>query len=139
MTKAFMDKYQYEAGDFHFEYYAPAPFKGTIERSFAWLSYDAETYFQAKEEMLTDRRMTSEALDGKTAFDFTFYLNHTNRFPYWFTAFGCNDETHTLVFIGIYVGFDSEDYEFCSLAETNLEMFIRHFYGEWYDWDSFSE
>ena len=138
MTKGFMDKYPYLDGDFQYHWYAPyfLIWIGYIERSFAWLSYDAETYLQAKEAMLKDRWMESEQLDGKTAFGYTFYVNYAYSFADHFTAFGCNDETHTLVFIGIFVDCDSNDYEKCQLAETDLEAFLQYFYGEWYEWDS---
>ena len=86
--------------------------------------------------MLNDRQTENEQFDGKTAFGYTFYLNHDYRFPDYFTAFGYKDETRTLVFIGIYVSSRNKEIEYCSYAETDLEAFIQHFYGEWYDWNS---
>ncbi len=135
ITEEFLDDYEILDGDFHFDFYERFPFIGSSERSFAWMSYDAVIYTEAKQALIASRNEADERLDGKTVNGVTFYMNFAGRFPDWFTAFGCNDETHTLVFLGFSLGFDNPEYEFCSLAETDFGAFLEHFYGEWYDWN----
>ena len=135
VEKSFMDEYKYKDGDFHYDFYEAAPFMDITERSFAWMSYDFETYKKAKGTMLASRGEGEARFDAQTAFGYTFYMNYKYSFPDWFTAFGYNDDTATLVFIGLYLDSDSSEFAYCPLAETDLDEFLRHFYGEWYDWE----
>lgn len=135
VEKSFMDDYPHENGNFHYDCYESALFMGTTERSFAWMSYDVETYKKAKGTMLASRGEGEARFDAQTAFGYTFYMNYEYSFPDWFTAFGYNDDTATLAFIGLYLDSDSSEFAYCPLAETDLGEFLRHFYGEWYDWE----
>ena len=56
------------------------------------------------------------------------------HFPNWFTAVGYNDISKTLVFIGFYAN-GKEEAEKFAIAETDFAAFLKHYYGEWYNWE----
>lgn len=138
----FLDTYPYLNGDFYHDYLDKGWNEGTIDRAFIWLTYERETYEQAKQECIETREGENPDLDGKQAFGFTFYVNcewdednELQKFPRYFTAFGYNDEKCTLVFIGFYGGQYGADMENVETAKTDLEGFIKNYFGEWYDWE----
>ena len=133
----FLTEYSYTDGNFFYNFYEPVLLSCT-DRSFAWLSYDDEdTYQQAKQSRLDTRWTEKETFDGQEAFGFTFYLywtyENSTGFPHWFTAFGYDDERQMLVFIGFYCSQEKEEQNVL-LAETDFGAFLKHFYGEWFEW-----
>ncbi len=133
LTREFLDKYQYSDGFFRYEGFEPDLFK-LVERALVWLTYEDDVYALAKSEMLNARNMENEMLDGTEAFGFVFYMNKNFSFPSCFTAIAFNDSAQTLLFIGFCIEEDNEDYNYCQLAESNMEGFLMHYFCEWYDW-----
>ena len=140
---AFFEQYPYADGGYHYDDTEEGLGSNLLERAFAWLCYDDPTvYEQAKLTCMEERSTENAALDGKEAFGFTFYVNEEwdyireqQRFPYRFTAFGYNDATSTLVFIGFCCGREDEK-EQLQTAETDLAGFIQTYFGEWYAWQA---
>lgn len=141
----FLKKYSYLDGNYYYDENYTTKFlfftENEVDRAFIWLTYDVEIYEQWKQECLENRHSQNSDLDGKEAFGFTFYSNYEwsqhneyNRFPYHFTAFGVNDQTNTLVFIGFYCNKQSDEEKLQS-AKTDLEGFIQNYFGEWYNWE----
>ena len=145
LEREFLTDYPYKSGNFYFHYYGSL-FSYNVDKSFVWLSYDQpEVYLNAKESRFESRRsdILDYSLDGTEAFGFTFYLTYDFQdegkscFPRWFTAFGFNDETQTLVFIGIYFSYTlEEDKQYVEHFETNFSAFLTHYYGDWFDWEA---
>lgn len=135
LTPEFLDQFPYLDGDFHYrEESENFIFGPTLERSFAWIKYDADQYDQAKESWLAGKKMNEESVDGQTAYGFTFNLIYAYQYPKWIFLFGNNDVTQTLVFMGFYISNDHNDFDNCSLVETDIGAFLQKFYGDWYDW-----
>ena len=141
LTVEFLEKYPYADGNYYYAY-EETLFSKEVDRAFIWLTYDNEIYSQAKQECLETRDAENADLDGKKAFGFTFNTkyefgpNETNKFPYYFTAFGYNDKKNTLIFIGFFGGRTSnKEREEVEIAKTDLEGFIKNYFGEWYDWE----
>ncbi len=137
----FLDKYPYLDGFYNYDDEGGG-WDGTTDRAFSWLTYNQDIYEQAKQECIETRESENPDLDGKQAFGFTFYLNYEwdadhelMKFPHHFTAFGYNDEKCTLVFIGFYGGQHGAERETVATAKTDLEGFIKNYFGEWYDWE----
>lgn len=148
----FLSDYPYQDGGFHwycrkaflFSFWGGIPAFGVdtkAERSFVWLTYDdAETYRNAKQSRLDNRyEVRDPSLDGTVAYGFTFYINcdFNNKwrgsfYPNHFTAFGYNDETQTIVFLGLHYFQSSEP---STYLNKSFSKFLKHFYGKWYDWD----
>lgn len=148
----FLTDYPYRDGGFHwyrrkallFSFWLGIPavgFDTKAERSFVWLTYDdAETYQSAKQARLNRKYEVRDAsLDGTVAFGFTFYVNcdFSNKwrgsfYPSHFTAFGYNDETQTLVFLGLHYFQSSGPGRYLN---KSFDKFLKHYYGKWYDWD----
>ncbi len=134
--KQFLEDYHYADGDYYYEicdYY----FGDIIERSFVWLIYnDGEIYQSAKQNKLESRNSELPSFDGAEAYGFTFYINYELQFPQTFTTIGFNDEKQTLIFIGFHGYSENGDNKaFISLAETDFAAFLKHYYGEWYNWE----
>ncbi len=129
----FVKKYTYIDGNFIYDYYG-VMFIDEIDKAFAWLTYNEDEYVKAKQDNDFDNL---EAFDsGRSVYGFTFFLRKNWDFPNYFTAMGFNDEKHTIVFIGFYGKTDNEDTKaFISLAKTDFAAFLKHFYGEWYNWE----
>ncbi|MBR3623879.1 MAG: hypothetical protein IKN43_11115 [Selenomonadaceae bacterium] len=147
LEKDFLTDYPYKDGSFNYDLYHPSLFSKVVERSFIWLSYDdEETYQHAKQSRFDNRIDTIESFDGTEAFGFSFFMNYysyddsekpnkEDLFSIQFTAFGFNDETQTLVFIGF--GCDQPQKEPKNeLAKTDFPAFLTHYYSEWFDWDA---
>lgn len=152
VEQSFLTEYPYRDGGFHyyqrkaflFSFWGGIPMFGVdtkAERSFVWLTYDdAETYRNAKQSRLDNRyEVRDDSLDGTVAYGFTFYIrcDFNNKwrgsfYPNHFTAFGYNDETQTLVFIGLHYFQSSEPSRY---LDKSFGKFLKHFYGKWYDWD----
>lgn len=156
LEKDFLTRYPYQDGDFRryckkkffFSLWGGIPHFGvgpTAERSFVWLTYDdAETYRDAKQSRFGQRQrqeVSDSSLDGTVAFGYTFYINNDffanplgSQYPYHFTAFGYNDDTQTLVFLG-FLGSGKKQTAYVDLAKTDFSAFLSHYYGDWYDWE----
>ena len=74
-------------------------------------------------------------------FGFSFYLfedfhsssDEKTHFPEWFTAFGFNDGTQTMVFLG-FLCYGEDDQPYC--ANVDFSEFLMHYYGDWFDWEA---
>lgn len=142
LEQEFLTNYPYKSGNF---YYCKEQklFSYDVEKSFVWLSYDqAKVYLDAKESRFNSRRDLLEyTLDGSEVFGFTFYLfedfhssnDEKSHFPEWFTAFGFNDGTQTMVFLG-FLCYGEDDQPYC--ANVDFSAFLMHYYGEWFDWET---
>lgn len=142
VSSDFLKKYPYLKGDYHYDFDE----KGwgrkidVIERAFVWLTFDQITYEQVKKTCEELRDNENADLDGKKAFEFTFYTIHEwddvheySKFPYYFTAYGYNNDNNTFVFIGFYTYKDDSREKLH--AGTDLEGFIQTYFGEWYNWE----
>ncbi|MDY3864234.1 MAG: hypothetical protein SOZ51_09055 [Eubacteriales bacterium] len=133
----FLTEYAYQSGNYFYQFDEDF-FPNCTDKSFAWFSYDDESIYQNAKQSRFDKRFTeSESYDGTEAFGFSFYLYWTAEgsvgFPNWFTAFGFNDQTKTLVFLGFYSNRSQED-QYIRLIGTDFGGFLTHYYGDWYDW-----
>lgn len=151
LEKDFLTDYPYRDGGFRwyckkgffFSLWGGIPYFGVAtkaERSFVWLTYDdEETYRDAKQSRIdAEKDAFDHSLDGTVAFGYTFYINDDFRdwrgsqYPYHFTAFGYNDETRTLVFLGLLSGKKSNPRDY---LEESFAALLEHYYGEWFDWE----
>ena len=109
-----------------------------------WLTYDdPDVYASAKASRLNYVAVYSDSFDGNAeAFGFSFCFNRTptdamqhSTKKLQHEAFGYNDETRTLVFVGFDAHGDKER-AYAALADTDYEAFLSHYYGEWFDWEN---
>ena len=106
-----------------------------------WLTYDdPDVYASAKASRLHYVAAYRNFLHSAEAFGFSFCCHRTptdamqhstKRLQH--EAFGYNDETRTLVFVGFDAHGDKER-AYAALANTDYEAFLSHYYGEWFDW-----
>ena len=108
-----------------------------------WLTYDdPDVYASAKASRLHYVAAYRNSFHSAEAFGFSFCCHRTPTKAMQHStkklrheAFGYNDETRTLVF----VGFDAhgkKEKKYAALAETDYEAFLSHYYGEWFDWEA---
>jgi len=143
--KELLTTYQYCNGNFFYDYSDPTLFSRCIERVFAFLTYDdSEIYQSAKQYCFDTRKTDLVSFDGTVAFGFVFNiyydwsdLNDSNetQFPKWFTAFGFNDGTQTLVLLGFCCDLPQKE-PYVELAKTDFSAFLTHYYGDWFDWEA---
>ena len=109
-----------------------------------WLTYDdPDVYASAKASRLHYVAAYSNSFDGNAeAFGFSFCFSRTptdamqhSTKKLQHEAFGYNDETRTLVFVGFDAHGDKER-AYAALADTDYEAFLSHYYGEWFDWEA---
>lgn len=146
----FLTDFPYQDGNFYYDdsYSGFIPFFSSswVEKSFVWLIYDdAEIYLNAKQSRFEKKNALHNSFDGTNAFGFTFNVfcdfhspyvgDGESGFPELFTAFGFNDETNTLVFIG-FNGNGKKEQKNIELAKTNFSAFLTHYYGDWFDWEA---
>ena len=108
-----------------------------------WLTYDdPDVYAAAKQSRLHYVAAYRNFLHSAEAFGFSFCCHRTptdamqhstKRLQH--EAFGYNDETRTLVFVGFDAHGDKER-AYAALANTDYEAFLSHYYGEWFDWEA---
>ena len=81
------------------------------ERVLLFFEYDDETYFQAKEYVFENLKLSYSPVEKYN--NFVFYDNYTDGesycFPYSFVRFAYNDSKNTLIFIGCYMSRDFDD------------------------------
>lgn len=151
LERQFLIDYPYKDGDFRYERYNPVFFSMGIERIFIWLTYDDVNVYQDAKQSRLDREtdVIDNSLNGTEAFGFTFsivfdfsYRNGSSErkteFPYWYTAFGFNDETKTLVFLGYSCSIECQKKEkpYIDLVKTDFSAYLTHYYGDWFDWEA---
>ena len=108
-----------------------------------WLTYDdPDVYAAAKASRLNYVVAYRDAFHSAEAFGFSFCCHRTptqamqhSTKKLQHEAFGYNDETRTLVFVGFDAHGDKER-AYAALAETDYEAFLSHYYGEWFDWEA---
>ena len=147
----FLTDYPYIDGDFRYERYHPVFFSNGIEKSFIWLTYDDINVYQNAKQSRLDQEIDviDNSLNGTEAFGFIFSIMYdfsyendpserTTKFPNWFTAFGFNDETQTLVFLGFCCSIECQKKEkpYIDLVKTDFSAYLTHYYGDWFDWEA---
>ena len=151
VEKEFLTTYPYRDGGFrwyckkgfYFSLWAAIPdfgMEAKAEKSFVWLTYDdEESYRNAKQSRIdAEKDAFDHSLDGTVAFGYTFYIIDDfiswrgSNYPNEFTAFGYNDETRTLVFLGLLSGKKSNPRDY---LEESFAALLEHYYGEWFDWE----
>ena len=108
-----------------------------------WLTYDdPDVYAAAKQSRLHYVAAYRNSLHSAEAFGFSFCCHRTptdamqhSTKKLQHEAFGYNDETRTLVFVG-FDGHGDKERAYAALANTDYEAFLSHYYGEWFDWDA---
>ena len=108
-----------------------------------WLTYDdPDVYAAAKQSRLHYVAAYRNSLHSAEAFGFSFCCHRTptdamqhSTKKLQHEAFGYNDETRTLVFVGFDAHGDKER-AYAALANTDYEAFLSHYYGEWFDWEA---
>lgn len=154
LVRDFFTEYPYQDGNFYYDdsYSGFIPFFSSswVEKSFIWLVYDdAGIYLNAKQFCFDyhseKKNVLDNSFDGTEAFDFTFYIfsdfhspmigDGESQFPDNFIAFGLNDETKTLVFVG-FNGLGKKEQAYIKLVETDFSSFLTHYYGDWFDWEA---
>ena len=138
----FFDEFEYIEGEYY--WWSPDDILGLLssqptppEIAILYLKYDKETYLGAKEYMLE----TIEPYSDKYYYhkSYIFYENsnfHEDedicRFPEWTTMAGFNDQSFTLIFLGVYIYLD-DDSKYKTDLEENFGDFLEECYGEHYD------
>ena len=145
LEKRFLTDYPYEDGDFHYEYEDYSLWRGSRERSFVWLTYGDDAVYKAAKQSRFEKRFDRlDSFDGTEAHGFAFYILYDDSdrfsdwktsFPKYFIAFGCCDETRTLLFLGFY-GTGKIEAPYVTLGESDFPAFLDHYYGEWFDWEN---
>lgn len=149
LEESFLTNYPYADGNYYYIYEMHPKWKGESERSFIWLTYeDADVYRDAKQSRFDKRYVLETSFDGTKAYGFTFYLycdfshpqkdrepERETQFPEYFTAFGYNDETRTLVFLG-FDGSGKIEKPYIEYAKTDFPAFLSHFYSDRFDWEA---
>lgn len=148
LDRDFLTSYPYKEGNFYFDTFSPSYFRFGTDKSFLWLTYeDLDIYQNAKQSRFDSRERTVVVtFDGTQAFGFTFYLysdfsnlpgvpDGKTHFPDWFTAFGYNDETQTLIMIGFYCAQPKKEPNI-EYATKDFSLFLTHYYGDWFDWET---
>lgn len=154
LPRDFFTEYPYQDGNFYYDdsYSGFIPFFSSswVEKSFIWLVYDdAGIYLNAKQFCLNycneKKNEPDDSFDGTEVFDFAFYIysdfsssvvdDGESQFPDNFIAFGLNDETKTLVFVG-FNGLGKKEQAYINLVETDFSAFLTHYYGDWFDWEA---
>ena len=108
-----------------------------------WLTYDdPDVYASAKASRLHYVAAYRNSFHSAEAFGFSFCCHRTPTDAMQHStkklrheAFGYNDETRTLVFVGFDAHGDKER-AYAALADTDYEAFLSHYYGEWFDWEA---
>ena len=108
-----------------------------------WLTYDdPDVYAAAKASRLNYVVAHRDAFHSAEAFGFSFCCHRTptdamqhSTKKLQHEAFGYNDETRTLLFVGFDAHGDKER-AYAALADTDYEAFLSHYYGEWFDWEN---
>ena len=108
-----------------------------------WLTYDdPDVYASAKASRLHYVAAYRNSFHSAEAFGFSFCCHRTPTKAMQHStkklrheAFGYNDETRTLVFVGFDAHGDKER-AYAALANTDYEAFLSHYYGEWFDWEA---
>lgn len=108
-----------------------------------WLTYDdPDVYASAKASRLHYVAAYRGTFHSAEAFGFSFCCHRTpiqamqhSTKKLQHEAFGYNDETRTLVFVGFDAHGDKER-AYAALANTDYEAFLSHYYGEWFDWEA---
>ena len=142
--KGFLETYDYIICDFYFYSKLALIFNTDedVEKAFMYLTYDDQTYFEAKEYLLNSDYYD---FDSKTYLlnDYVFYedlykLNSFRkdgffekydipeseyRYPRWYNMVGFSDKDNTIVFL------NASKFR----AIDNFEEHVKAYYGEWYD------
>ena len=98
------------------------------------IHYEQTEYEQAKEYCLKNMSLSDSSILEYNGY--TFIQNtaeNTNHgFPYWFQMFAYNDNTGTLVFLGIYLdGYSAED---AQEVRNHWGAFVEKYFSDDFDW-----
>jgi hypothetical protein len=111
---------------------------------FACLTYDAETYVDAKAYCMENFNLSEGFDHTHNEYSFAEHVCYKSedsigewhlesQFPRKFNMFGYHDESCTLIFLGYYNG-DPESEE-SALAQTDFSAFLSTVYAEFYDFN----
>ena len=137
-SASFFDDYRFIDGG----YYTREASLGTIddppEVSILYLRYEEKIYLAAKEYTLEKIEPYGDKFYPYN--NYVFYensnfiaLKQRRDFPEYFTMACYNDTNYTLLFIGFYVLYFSDENEHFYDIENNWESFVDEYFGEYYD------
>ena len=133
----FLDNFEYSDGKFyyHSDYYGFFGLEAT-EKSLFYLEYTEKNYQTVKEYVLT--QMGLDFASEKKYNNYIFYIypsrQYSYTFPYRYSLAGYNDEKLTFIFIGSTC--EKKNYPEVEYGLTDFGLYLKTFFGEWYDFDS---
>lgn len=139
----FLDLFEIKKSDYH--YWDSNDLVWGYTKVFSYLSYDSETYTQAKEYCLETFHFSVGDTYNYNEYTFMETSDYiiatasdnediTSDFPRWFNMFGYHDESNTLFFLGYYNGNPKSEER--SLAEHDFGAFLESVYGVYYTWEN---
>ena len=130
----FIEDYTYVDGGYYLLENDPFSSDTQPSRCILWLKYDANIYNEAKAVVDGILSLAEKTYSFDTyVFSLHQDLRENQTFtPDWFTMVGYNEQTCTLFFLG----FHKEDMsisEVSELMESDFELFLNTFWGEYYN------
>ena len=132
----FMEDFEYVDGDYH--WYSDDDYRKSMDKTLLYLEYSDENYRQAKEFVLTEMDLdfsTEKSYNGYVFYINLAYANGAYReiFPRQYTMVGYNDNNSRIIFIGMCCA--ANDYPETQYGLTDFGLYLKTFFGEWYNFD----
>lgn len=126
MPSDMIDKFPYIDGNHYF--YSRSLFVDPYDKMLIYLTYDKETYIEAKDYVFEDANLNDEKIVGEIG-TYIFYRKWDNEaYPYWYGLIAFSDTDNTVVFLSIY----NSEMEGKTPDEHTLEDQITDHFSEWY-------
>lgn len=136
VPEKFLEKFEYSENRFYHYTNERAFSFGDMDKTLLYLEYDDGIYEKAKEYILTE--MDLNFTEKREYNGYVFYLNEDlatrTYFPYQYLMAGYNDDKNRVIFFGMVCV--ERLYPDVKYGETDLGLYLKIFFGDWYDFDA---
>ena len=107
-----------------------------FEKTLLYVKYSDDEYEKAKEYIIKQQDL--DIFNDLSFNSYHFYLNQLEvsflrHFPSSYIMTGYNDEQNILIFIGMYCS--EKSYPEVQYGLTDFGLYLKTFFGEWYNFD----